>query len=120
MTKARLVYRLQKSDGFGSAAEGLRRFPFYQLQRLTIDPFRMTQQLSLPLKHWGLESWPFRSLPGVGQFYPTAGHNEALARIEHLVEGRRRAGVLLGQSGVGKSLLLKVAARELSRKGAAV
>jgi general secretion pathway protein A len=80
----------------------------------------MTQQPSLPLKHWGLESWPFRSLPGVGQFYPTAGHNEALARIEHLVEGRRRVGVLLGQSGVGKSLLLKVAARELSRKGAAV
>src|SRR4051794_14233339 len=79
----------------------------------------MTQQQSLPLKHWGLDSWPFRSLPGTGQFYPTAGHNEALARIEHLVEGRRRLGVLLGGSGAGKSLLLKVAARQLARKGAA-
>src|SRR3954469_16944356 len=80
----------------------------------------MTQQQSLPLKHWGLDSWPFRSLPGAGQFYPTASHNEALARIEHLVEGRRRVGVLLGESGFGKSLLLKVAARQLSRKAAAV
>src|SRR4051794_41931827 len=79
----------------------------------------MTQQQSLPLKHWGLDSWPFRSLPGAGQFYPTAGHNEALARIEHLVEGRRRLGVLLGGSGAGKSLLLKVAAQQLARKGAA-
>jgi type II secretory pathway predicted ATPase ExeA len=80
----------------------------------------MTQRQSLPLKHWGLDSWPFRSLPGAGQFYPTASHNEALARIEHLVEGQRRVGVLLGEIGVGKSLLLKVAARQLSRKGAAV
>src|SRR4051812_22373439 len=80
----------------------------------------MTQQQALPLKHWGLDSWPFRSLPGVGQFYPTAGHNEALARIEHLVDGQRRLGVLLGESGVGKSLLLKVAAKQLTRKGAAV
>src|SRR3954447_25759537 len=80
----------------------------------------MTQHQALPLKHWGFDHWPFRSLPGLGQFYPTPGHNEALARIEHLVEGQRRVGVLLGQSGVGKSLLLKVAARELSRKGAAL
>ena len=36
---------------------------------------------------------------GGGQFYPTAGHNEALARIEYLVDGRRRLGVLLGERG---------------------
>ena len=53
---------------------------------------------SLPLKHWGLERWPFRSTPGASQFYPTAGHNEALARIEYLVDGRRRLGALLGEA----------------------
>src|SRR6478735_873860 len=72
---------------------------------------------SLPLKHWGLERSPFCSTPGVGQFYPTAGHNEALARIEYLVDGRRRLGALLGDSGVGKSLVLRVAAAQLAKKG---
>src|SRR5690348_11971892 len=75
---------------------------------------------SLPLKHWGLERWPFLSTPGVGQFYPTAGHDEALARIEYLVEGRRRLGALLGESGVGKSLVLRVAAAKLAKQGRAV
>jgi general secretion pathway protein A len=75
---------------------------------------------SLPLKHWGLEHWPFCSTPGVGQFYPTAGHNEALARIEYLVDGRRRLGALLGEGGVGKSLVLRVAAAQLAKQGRTV
>jgi general secretion pathway protein A len=75
---------------------------------------------SLPLKHWGLEHWPFCSTPGERQFYPTAAHNEALARIEYLVDGRRRLGALLGDSGVGKSLVLRVAAAQLAKKGRAV
>jgi general secretion pathway protein A len=78
------------------------------------------KQQSLSLKHWGLESWPFRTSPGVGQFYPTAGRNEALARIEYLVDGRRRLGALLGESGVGKSLVLRVAEKQLGRQGRAV
>src|SRR4029078_4641354 len=49
------------------------------------EQFHSMPNQSLPLKHWGLEHWPFCSTPGVGQFYPTAGHNEALARIEYLV-----------------------------------
>src|SRR6476619_1654269 len=72
---------------------------------------------SLPLKHWGLERWPVCGTADVGQFYPTAGHNEALARIEYLVDGRRRLGALLGDGGVGKSLVLRVAAAELAKKG---
>src|SRR3954471_3068288 len=75
---------------------------------------------SLTLTHWGLERWPFCSTPGERQFYPTEGHNEALARIEYLVDGRRRLGALLGGSGVGKSLVLRVAAAQLARKGRAV
>src|SRR3954462_4241593 len=75
---------------------------------------------SLPLKHWGLDRWPFCSTPGVGQFYPTAGHNEALARIEYLVDGRRRLGAILGESGVGKSLVLRVAEAQLTKQGRTV
>jgi general secretion pathway protein A len=80
----------------------------------------MEDKRSLSLVHWGLERWPFRSGPAVAQLYPTAGLTEALARIDYLVDGRRRLGVLMGEPGVGKSLTLKAAARHLERQGRAV
>jgi type II secretory pathway predicted ATPase ExeA len=72
---------------------------------------------SLPLRHWGFSRWPFRGVPAADRFYPAPGHNEALARIEYLVDARRRVGALLGKPGVGKSLVLQVAARQLARRG---
>jgi general secretion pathway protein A len=75
---------------------------------------------SIPLEHWGLTHWPFAGAPDAAQFYPTAGHNEALARIEYLIESKRRLGALVGTAGVGKSLLLREAGRQLSRAGRAV
>jgi general secretion pathway protein A len=80
----------------------------------------MEQELSLPLKHWGFERWPFRGTKKADSFYPTAGNGEALARIEYLVENHRRLGALLGETGVGKSLLLQSAVRRLSRQGRSV
>jgi type II secretory pathway predicted ATPase ExeA len=73
-----------------------------------------------PIRHWGLDRWPFGSVPSAAQFYPTAGHEEALARIEYLVDARRRLGLLAGGSGYGKSMLLSVAASRLARRGNAV
>ena len=81
---------------------------------------RMSSQKTLPLEYWGLERWPFGGVPDADRFYPTAGTNEALARIEHLVASRRRLGVLLGQAGVGKSFALRISARQLERQGRAV
>src|SRR5215813_8487254 len=78
----------------------------------------MPNKQSLPLEYWGLERWPFRGSVGENQFYPTAGHDEALARIEYLVESQRRLGVLVGEAGIGKSLILRVAAKRLIRTGA--
>lgn len=72
------------------------------------------------LEHWGLERTPFDAAGSIDQFYPSAGHEEALARLEYLVDARRRLGVLLGESGVGKSLTLRVAELRLVRKAAAV
>jgi general secretion pathway protein A len=71
----------------------------------------------LPLAFWGLERWPFGGSVAARQFYPTPAHNEALARIEYLVESRRRLGALLAESGNGKSLVLRVAAEQLARNG---
>jgi len=80
----------------------------------------MVDNRSQSLVHWGLTQWPFRATPAVDQLYPTTGLTEALARIDYLVDGRRRMGLLMGASGVGKSLTLKAAARQLERRGRAV
>ena len=74
----------------------------------------------MQLDHWQLTESPFRTLLDSKRYYPSAGHDEALARLEYLVEARRRLGVLLGESGIGKSLVLQVAAERLARKGAAL
>lgn len=76
----------------------------------------MKEKQSLPLEFWGLSRWPFRGAAANDQFYPTAASNEALARIEYLVESRRGLGALLGEPGVGKSLVLRLAAMQLARK----
>jgi type II secretory pathway predicted ATPase ExeA len=74
----------------------------------------------MQLDHWGLERQPFPTSLDADQCYPSASHEEALNRIEYLVEARRRLGVVLGEPGVGKSLALRGAARRLTRKGQTV
>ena len=80
----------------------------------------MADNRSQSLVHWGLTRWPFRGTPAVDELYPTAGLTEALARIDYLVDGRRRVGLLTGESGVGKSLTLNAAALQLERHGRSV
>lgn len=72
------------------------------------------------LEHWRLKYWPFRPTLEVDHFYPSPAHEEALARLEYLVAARRRLGVLLGETGVGKSVLLRQASRQLARQGRSV
>jgi len=67
--------------------------------------------------HWGLRLGPFQGRAGPESFYPGSVHEEALARLRFLIEGRRRLGLLLGAAGSGKSLLLSVLADELRREG---
>jgi len=74
----------------------------------------------MQLDHWQLAESPFQTALDVARFYPGAAHEEALARIEYLVDARRRFGVLLGEGGVGKSLVLRLAAQRLARKGSEV
>lgn len=74
----------------------------------------------MQLDHWQLAESPFQTAFDADRYYPSASHDEALARLDYLVDARRRLGVLLGESGVGKSLVLRVAAQRLARKGAAV
>ena len=67
--------------------------------------------------HWGLQESPFRSSLDPKYFHSSPTHEEALARLHFLVEHGRRAGLLLGGGGSGKSLLFQVFAEQLRRQG---
>jgi type II secretory pathway predicted ATPase ExeA len=70
--------------------------------------------------HWGLRESPFRGCLDPRFFYQSPAHEEALARLNFLVNEHRRLGLLMGPAGTGKSLLLGVFAEELRRRGTAV
>ncbi|HTN74979.1 MAG TPA: AAA family ATPase [Pirellulaceae bacterium] len=63
---------------------------------------------------------PFASGLDARRFFASATHEEALARLEYLLEKRSRLGLLTGPSGSGKSLLLELTARRWKRAGHAV
>jgi len=67
--------------------------------------------------HWGLTEGPFRSRVDPRFFYASPVHEEALARLHFLVGQRRKLGILLGDQGSGKSLLLEVFAAEMRKSG---
>lgn len=71
----------------------------------------------MDLAHWGLQRWPFQHL-GAAEFH-TAGavHEEALARLMFLVDERRRCGLLVGESGTGKSCLFRQVQSYSERQG---
>jgi len=68
------------------------------------------------LRYWGLRQSPFGGLDA-RFFHPSGSHEEALARLHFLVDGRRRVGLLLGGGGLGKSMLLDVFGRQLRSSG---
>jgi type II secretory pathway predicted ATPase ExeA len=71
-------------------------------------------------QYWGLHESPFRGGLEPSLFYATANHEEALARLNFLVEERRRLGIVAGPAGVGKSLLLEIFARQIRAAGGEV
>jgi type II secretory pathway predicted ATPase ExeA len=54
-----------------------------------------------------LKRSPFGISPEPDFFFPTPGHNEALAALYHAVRGHKGFAVLTGEVGTGKTLLLR-------------
>jgi type II secretory pathway predicted ATPase ExeA len=69
------------------------------------------------LTHWDLAHCPFSGRFEPRGFYASPVHQEALARLHFLVEHRHRLGLLLGESGTGKSFLVRMFAERLWRAG---
>lgn len=62
--------------------------------------------------HWDLERSPFPSGLDTRLFYEGDSQRESLARLRFLVGQRRRFGLVLGETGVGKSLLVRYFAEQ--------
>jgi len=59
---------------------------------------------------------PFQNHLDVESYVDTPIHDEAYARMMFVVEQRRRIGLLTGAPGTGKSMVLRLMARDLSRQ----
>jgi len=69
---------------------------------------------------WGLEKPPFPSGIDPKFFFEGASQRESLARLRYLLAHRRRLGLVLGATGLGKSLLTSVFAQQCRQAGQAV
>ncbi len=70
--------------------------------------------------HWGMDRSPFAAQLNAADYFPSATHEEGLARLQFLVDNGRRLGFLQGTNGTGKSLLFEVAARKFRSKGCCI
>lgn len=58
-------------------------------------------------KHWRLQRTPFAEDRNAESYFASSSHQCALLKLKFLVEHHRGVGLLVGQTGVGKSRLLQ-------------
>ncbi len=68
-------------------------------------------------EHWGFIRSPFPSRVDPADLFESPTHEEALARLHFLLSHGCRAGLLLGASGSGKSLVLSAFEQQLRNRG---
>jgi general secretion pathway protein A len=69
------------------------------------------------LAYWGLEHSPFAPSAAAPLYYEGEAQAEAAARLRFVVQNGRRLALLVGQRGVGKTLLLRQFAEQARREG---
>lgn len=57
------------------------------------------------LDHWGLKALPFENSADPAFFYESAGHIEALTRLQMIVDNEKVLTLISGEYGSGKSML---------------
>lgn len=70
--------------------------------------------------HWGLPQPAFCNVLDPRAYFAGSSQEEAIARLQFLVDQNWRLGLLTGEAGTGKSLLLQVLASSLRHRGVTV
>jgi general secretion pathway protein A len=70
------------------------------------------------VSYWNLRENPFQNVADTRFAYLSSQHQEGLARLLYLVEGKKLGGVLVGPYGVGKSMVLEMMAEKTNEQGA--
>jgi len=63
--------------------------------------------------HWQLTHKPFENTTDLQFYFPAESHQGALLKLQYAIENRRGAALLVGTSGLGKTLLLRALAKQL-------
>jgi type II secretory pathway predicted ATPase ExeA len=63
--------------------------------------------------YWQLNAKPFEHTSDTRFHYPVESHQGALLKLRYAVENRRSAALLVGESGLGKSLVVQSLLRQL-------
>ena len=66
------------------------------------------------LKFFGLHTQPFNITPDPALLYGTPSHNEALAAVTYGISERKGVVALIGEVGVGKTMMIRCALQNLS------
>jgi len=69
-----------------------------------------------PYEHFGLTRPPFEATPDPRIFCPAASHSEALATLEYALYARKSCTIVIGESGIGKTLIARLVAGVASRQ----
>lgn len=67
-------------------------------------------------QHWKLNRRPFENTLEPEFFFPSQTHQAALLKLRYLIENQKGAGVLVGPTGTGKTLVTHRLAKELSQQ----
>ena len=59
------------------------------------------------LEHWELQKTPFGNVPARSAFYRSPQHEEALRRLQYVIENRKGVAMLTGEVGCGKTTVIR-------------
>lgn len=68
-------------------------------------------------QYWNLDSKPFECDSDPAFFFSSRTHQAALLKLRYLIDSEKGAAVLCGNTGVGKSFLIRMLLQELQERG---
>ncbi|MGW8180873.1 MAG: ExeA family protein [bacterium] len=74
----------------------------------------MSEQMYL--EHWNLATRPFENTPDCRFLYPSQNHRDSLQKLLFTIAGEKGCGMLTGEYGCGKTILIRTILSRLDRE----